>query len=117
MNIVLKNNPGFTASWYNQYIQKSVYVALSRFSQAVKNVSIFLSDQNGPKGGKDKTCKIVIDTLIGEKIVVKATQTEWGPAIHNALKRSKYKLTEIIGKLRPANRRNRRSIRLLEQNL
>ncbi len=43
-----------------EYIDRRLYFALGRFSTAIDNVSVRVGDVNGPRGGVDKRCRIVV---------------------------------------------------------
>lgn len=42
-----------------QSIENAVKLALSNFQAHIQDVTVFLSDDNGPKGGEDRRCRIV----------------------------------------------------------
>ena len=43
-----------------EYIDRRLYFALGRFDTAIDNVSVRVGDVNGPRGGVDKRCRIVV---------------------------------------------------------
>ena len=43
-----------------EYIDRRLYFALGRFGTAIDNVSVRVGDTNGPRGGVDKHCQIVV---------------------------------------------------------
>ena len=43
-----------------EYIDRRLYFALGRFGTALDNVSVRVGDTNGPRGGVDKHCRIVV---------------------------------------------------------
>ena len=43
-----------------EYIDRHLYFALGRFGPAIDHVDIRLGDTNGPRGGVDKRCRIVV---------------------------------------------------------
>jgi ribosome-associated translation inhibitor RaiA len=43
-----------------EYIDRHLYFALSRFSSAIDHVDVRLGDMNGPRGGVDKRCRILV---------------------------------------------------------
>lgn len=45
----------------NDFLEKRVFFALSRFSDLINRVHILVADENGPKGGSsDKKCRIIV---------------------------------------------------------
>lgn len=93
MNIVLKKNTVSTASWYPLYVRKTIYKTLVKFSSCIGRISVYLSN----KKGKAKTCLLVIYTTIGERIVVKNSQSNLSLAIQNALEKARRSLSKKIG--------------------
>ena len=43
-----------------EYIDRHLYFALGRFGPAIDHVSVRVGDINGPRGGVDKRCQILI---------------------------------------------------------
>ena len=43
-----------------EYIDRRLYFALGRFGPAIDHVSVRVGDINGPRGGVDKHCQIVV---------------------------------------------------------
>jgi len=43
-----------------EYIDRRLYFALGRFGPAIDHVSVRVGDINGPRGGIDKHCQIVV---------------------------------------------------------
>ncbi|MBN2476082.1 MAG: HPF/RaiA family ribosome-associated protein [Pirellulales bacterium] len=44
-----------------EYIDRRFYFALARYGRAVDHVSVRVGDINGPRGGVDKHCQIVVN--------------------------------------------------------
>lgn len=60
-------------------MEKRLHFALGRFSSGINRVRIRLTDSNGPKGGHDKECLIVVTLRKGGEIIVK------GKGVNNSL--------------------------------
>jgi putative sigma-54 modulation protein len=70
------------------YVERSINFALSsRFGQ-LKRIEVRLSDINGPRGGKDKRCQILIGLPRLRNIVIEDTQTDLYVAIDRAVERA-----------------------------
>ena len=73
------------AEQLEDHIKRRIGFALARLSDELTSVLIRLDDLNGPRGGIDKRCRVLLrGPKIGER-VVEETDTEWGPAIDRAL--------------------------------
>lgn len=44
----------------DNYTDSKIRVALGLFREKIRRVDVFLTDVNGPKGGEDKNCKIIV---------------------------------------------------------
>jgi putative sigma-54 modulation protein len=53
------------------HIERRLRRALSRFSRRLRHVQLNLRDVNGPRGGLDKQCRIVVDIApVGRTVAV-----------------------------------------------
>ena len=52
-----------------EWIERRVHFALGRFVARIDRVAVMFDDINGPRGGNDQRCRVLI-TLIPEKLVV-----------------------------------------------
>jgi len=71
----------------HELVQRQIAYALGRFEVHIRSVTLRLSDLNGPKGGVDKHCKIMVTLRGGESIVAEVTDVEFEPVIHRAVDR------------------------------
>lgn len=55
----------------------------------VKGINVTVDDINGPKGGKDKNCRIVIRTIGMPDIVIKENQASVMSAVNASLSRAR----------------------------
>jgi putative sigma-54 modulation protein len=51
-------------------IERRLHFALARFDGTIRNVEISLSDENGPRGGVDKRCRVLMTLTRGNRLVV-----------------------------------------------
>ena len=51
-------------------MERRLHFSLSRFAHAISGVTVRISDVNGPKGGHDKECLIVVRLRQGGEVVV-----------------------------------------------
>ncbi|MDW8267186.1 MAG: HPF/RaiA family ribosome-associated protein [Gemmataceae bacterium] len=42
------------------YVERRLLYALGRFSPRISRVAVYLADLNGPRGGLDKCCRLVV---------------------------------------------------------
>jgi ribosome-associated translation inhibitor RaiA len=81
-----------------RYVQRRIGFALSAREMQIQNVSIMLNDVNGPKGGNDKRCRILL-RLVGLKdIVIEDVQAELRVAIDRAASRASHTVARRLMK-------------------
>ena len=62
--------------------------ALGRFGDRVRTVRVSLMDQNGPRGGLDKRCRIEVDGGREPEVVTEETHADLHAAINRATERT-----------------------------
>ena len=71
------------------FIQNKIKKSLKRFNNIIKKVEVRLTDENGPKGGDDKSCMIYIKTDQFAEIVVNSTRSDSYASVSNTVIRAK----------------------------
>lgn len=51
-------------------LERRLYFALGRFLHRIKSVDVTLRDDNGPRGGVDKCCRILVKSRGAKDVVV-----------------------------------------------
>jgi|688.fasta_scaffold36068_4 hypothetical protein len=69
------------------HVERRLRFALTRFSGRIGRVNVFLADQNGPRGGIDKTCRIVVRLRDGGDVVAEVSDVDWEVAVDRATTR------------------------------
>src|SRR5690242_19632995 len=59
-----------------EYAGHRLSLALRRFENRIRQVTVRISDLNGPKRGVDSRCSIAVDLIDGRRIFANAT-TAW----------------------------------------
>jgi putative sigma-54 modulation protein len=90
------------------HVQRRLDFALSWARQAIKGVTVRLSDENGPKGGKDKRCSIFIHLPSMPDVVISDTDAHVQVAIDRAADR----VGQVLSRRFRRQRDFRRGIRL-----
>ena len=68
----------------------------SKIGDSVQKIKVIIDDINGPKGGKDKHCRVVIQTIGMPDIVITDNQTSTMTAVNIALSRAKNTLLRKV---------------------
>lgn len=71
-----------------EHIARRAYFCLSRFGDRVSEVAIGLSDENGPKRGVDRVCRVVTAIKGAAPLVVEDRDTRITTAVDHALHRT-----------------------------
>jgi putative sigma-54 modulation protein len=71
------------------HIQKKILSMFSKFCERVQVIKVTIDDVNGPKGGKDKHCRVVIYSKGMPDIVITDNQTSVMSAVNIALSRAR----------------------------
>lgn len=69
------------------HLERRLRFALSRFAPKISKVNIYVADHNGPKGGIDKSCQIIVQIPGLTNVVAKTVDTEWIACIDRATTR------------------------------
>jgi len=80
----------------NRYTQRRIRFALLRFEENIQRVSIWLSDVNGPRGGKDKHCRLQLMLAGNADVIIEDTQENLYVAINRAIERASHSLVRKL---------------------
>lgn len=69
------------------HLERRLLFALSRFDQKISKVNVYVADHNGPKGGIDKSCQIIVQMPGFTNVVAKTVDAEWIACIDRATTR------------------------------
>lgn len=70
-------------------IQQKTRRMFNKISDSVKKINVTINDINGPRGGKDKNCRIIIHTKGIPDIVITDNQTSVMSAVNISLSRAR----------------------------
>lgn len=89
-----------------EHVQRKVGAALGRLRHRVLGVSVTLDDENGPRGGVDKACRVrvALAGVPGKPVVVEQRSEDLYSAIDAASKRAARAVRRSVGKQRDRRR-------------
>ena len=103
------NSPDFKLTpALKQRLKRRITFALNRFSDRIRLVKVWLRDINGPKGGIDKVCRILVEGSAGWVVPVEVTRQDAYEAIDFAGERVNRAVTRRVSKHK--NRIRRRPV-------
>lgn len=71
----------------HSHATRRLQFALSRFGQRITRVTVHLTDPNGPRGGRDKHCRIVAKMKHGGEVIAEDLDADLYAAITQAADR------------------------------
>lgn len=92
------------------HVERRLRFALTRFSGRIGRVSVFLADQNGPRGGIDKTCRIVVRLRAGGDVVAEVSDVDWEVAVDRATTRIGHTTGRELSRRRSVRRAGRQAV-------
>jgi putative sigma-54 modulation protein len=87
------------------HLQRRLLFALSRFEPKIVKINVYLIDHNGPKGGIDKSCQIIVQLRGITDVVVKSTDADWNLCIDRATSRVAMHVRRVLARVREHHRR------------
>lgn len=82
-------------------VERRVNLALDRLSHRVRDVSVSLTDINGPRGGLDQQGVVIISPRNGgDPLVGRALEQTRGQAVARSLKRARRRLEDTLQRQR-----------------
>lgn len=87
----ISTNPALEA-----YVTRRLYFAVGRFLNHLRTVRVTLSDENGPRGGADKRCKLFLGLGRRGSLVVEDTATSVRAAVDNASERAHRAVARLV---------------------
>lgn len=98
MNIEVVDRSGLCSEALAQYATRRLSFALDRFRDSIAHIRLRLLDLNGPKGGQDKECQLVISIPRSKSIILKNKTSDIYAAIDCVAERAKRQITNIFEK-------------------
>ena len=83
----LKDNGVMRPKHLPDHIERRLRFALSRFAGRIEKIMVFLDDHNGPKGGVDKVCRVLVKARGCGMIVAAVADADWINAVDRATTR------------------------------
>lgn len=99
MQLSIRINGNGTTPAARHGMAEEVDNALSKFASHLRHVTLSLSDVNGPRGGKDKHCRCVLYMKRAQPIVIEDLDVSLGAAVHRAIERAVYAVSQRISKV------------------
>jgi len=83
-----------------EHIETQLRARFIRFREKIGRIVVRVGDVNGPRGGVDKRCRLLVRTFGFKDIVINARDTDLYAAIDRAANRAGHTLHRYVGKKR-----------------
>lgn len=83
-----------------EHIDRRLRYALSRFTDRIEKVIVFLHDHNGPRGGVDKVCRILVKVRGCGAVFAGVIDSDWVTAVDRATTRIGFNVARQVERLR-----------------
>ena len=108
MNWQLKSGTARIPADLQRYIERKLRRSLDRFGHRITKVVVFLRDVNGPRGGVDKACRVLVKARGCTAAVAWVVDPKWYAAIDRATARVGLIVSREIEKRRTDSRDRQR---------
>jgi len=95
MNILIESSRSGEPKDWRPMVERRVRLALKRLQAQVQQARISLRDINGPKGGADKQCQIMLTTAGHGSLVIVSRAEHAQGALNQALQRAAHALARL----------------------
>jgi len=96
------------------YVNKRLSFALARAEHVINDIHVTIADINGPKGGLDKQCRILLTSDLVEPVVVSERQSTLRAAIDRGVSRASHSLMRRLKRRRDVRHVDRHKMDLRE---
>lgn len=69
-------------------LEKRLHFALGRMSHRVRRIQVHLADENGPRGGIDKSCTVLVKLARGGEVVIADRDADLSALLDRAVNRA-----------------------------
>ncbi len=96
------------APFLRQHARQRINSALGRFRYSVHSISVRLGDINGPRGGADKLCRIVVRLKNSSLVIIEELGDDIFQVIDKVADRVHQSVSRQLGRVKQATRGKRR---------
>jgi ribosome-associated translation inhibitor RaiA len=108
MRLYIRSKNGRLPKELYEYLHARLAFALARFDHRILDITVSLTELNGPKGGVDKQCRLVVRLRPKGKITIEQSGNDFVAAISLAANRASYAVSRTLKRRRDARAKRRR---------
>ena len=83
-----------------RFIRERLHLAVGPLSSKISGIQVHLSDTNGPRGGDDKRCRVLIGLPEMRDVLIEDTRDNIYSAVRRAAERARHAVLRRLGKQR-----------------
>ena len=88
MRLVIRSKNVRLHDSLRESVELRMRFALTRFNERIRDVVVTLADVNGPRGGIDKRCRVVVRLIPSGKVSIEDTDVDFEMAVTHAADRT-----------------------------
>lgn len=100
MNIVIRSQGLEISAALREHVERRAHFAFDWADHQLSRVSILLADLNGPRGGDDKRCRVLLTVPGIPRVVIEDTESDLYVAIDRAADRAARTLARRLARQR-----------------
>lgn len=108
MRLYARSKNGRLSEELYEYLHARLAFALARFDRRIVDITVSVTDVNGPKGGVDKRCRLVIRLRPKGKVTIEQSANDFAAAIAVAADRASYAVSRVLKRRRDMRSKRRR---------
>jgi len=93
-----------------EHVHRRLAFALARFGTRISAVRVLLADENGPRGGVDKRCRVVVDLPHRGRVRIEESGADTVPVVDIAADRAARTVQRLLNRLHDQRRRRARGL-------
>lgn len=104
MKIQIRSPRNSKSKALQDYAERRMLFALGRFASQVSVVTVRFFDLNGPKGGEDKSCRMLVKLRQGSEFVLEEIEGDYYRALDFAAERMSRRIARTLERIKHERR-------------
>jgi putative sigma-54 modulation protein len=100
MNVLISSKGFQLGTSLREEVVEHVSDAFQRFEGRIREIRVFLSDDNGPKRGVDRSVQLVVDVENLPLVIIKEKGTDWDSTLVRATDRAVHSMARQVDRMR-----------------
>lgn len=104
MTISISDRDAVLTDDLRQLAERRLLFALSRFADRIDTVDLVVGDENGPRGGVDKSCRVHVRLLRAKDVIVRDRDADMATCLSRVAERTGRTVARSVDKKQSVNR-------------